>query len=383
MPESISEELVQLRQRAERFATAVLISKQAALAKLAEGRAELPAIRNIITSTAREAGFFAMTQPKSHGGSEAGLLAMTVVRDTLAGYNTGLDAYVFGPGPGVLADCAEPLRSMYLQPLLNGAKRASFAFTEPDDAAHYTRAVFAADGAFIVSGRKSYVTRGGDADFLNTLVEVEADGKQQGRALLVIDSDAPGVTIEQRFESLDGSHHAAFRFDGVRVPADRMIGRPGEGLPRALRQIGDTRLAIAAEAVGLARWAVEFTHAHLQAPHHSGEPLGAREGVRLRYADLRIRTYAARSMVYRTARLGEAGANIVNEGIACKVFATETVGEVVDTAMQLVGGKALTVGHPLECLYSKVRALRIAEGASDVLRLNLARGSLDLNKGVL
>jgi acyl-CoA dehydrogenase len=87
--------------------------------------------------------------------------------------------------------------------------------------------------------------------------------------------------------------------------------------------------------------------------------------------------------VYRTARLGDTGANIVNEGMACKVFATETVGEVVDAAMQLVGGKALIVGHPLERLYREVRALRIAEGASDVLRLSLARGSLDLNLGVL
>jgi acyl-CoA dehydrogenase len=201
--------------------------------------------------------------------------------------------------------------------------------------------------------------------------------------MLVIDTKAPGVVIERRFDSLDGSHHAAFRFDNVLVPADHVIGRPGEGLPRAMRQIGDTRLLIAAEAVGLARWVIEFTTHHLKAPHHSGEPLGAREGVRLRYADLRIRTFAARSMLYRTARLSETGANVVNEVIACKVFATETLSSVVDGAIQLVGGKALTVGHPLEQLYRQVRSLRLAEGASDVLRLNLSRGSLDLDKGVL
>ena len=376
MPESISAELVLLRERAERFATAVLIPNQI---ELAAGRADRSAIRDLVTRAARDAGFFAMTQPKSSGGSEAGLLAMTMVRDTFAGYNTSLDQFCFGPGPGVLAHCAEPLRSLYLQPLLAGVRRAGFAFTEPDDAEHFTRAVPAADGTFVVSGRKSYVTGGGDADFLNTLVDVEG----QGRALLVIDTHAPGVRVERRFESLDGSHHAAFRFDSVRVPTDRLIGRPGEGLPRALRQIGDTRLAIAAKAVGLARWTVGFTHAHLKAPHHSGETLGASESVRLRYAELRIRTFAARSMVYRTARLGESGANIVNEGIACKVYTTETLGDVVDTAIQLVGGKALAIGHPLERLYREVRALRLAEGASDVLRLNLARGSLDLNKGVL
>ena len=86
-------------------------------------------------------------------------------------------------------------------------------------------------------------------------------------------------------------------------------------------------------------------------------------------------------MVYRTARLADAGENIVNEAIACKVFATEVLGEVVDTAIQLVGGRALTVGHPLEALYRRVRVMRLAEGANDVLRLNLARGRLDLAKG--
>lgn len=376
MPESLPPDLVALRECCERFARDVLMPRQAALAA---GQVDEATVRVAVTQAARETGLFAMTQPKSFGGREAGPLALAVARDTLAGYNTGLDACVFGPGPGVLAGCDEPLRSLYLHPLLAGEKRSGFAFTEPNDAEHFTRAVPTADGAFLVSGRKSYVTRGADADFINTLVDVPG----QGRALLVVDARSPGLGIERRFETLDGSHHVAFRFDAVRVPADRMIGRPGEGLPRALGQIGDTRLAIAARAVGLSRWTIEFTRAHLQSPHHSGTSLAAREGVRLRYADMRIRTFAARSMVYRTARLGESGANAINEGSACKVYATETLGEVVDTAIQLVGGKALTVGHPLERLYRQARALRTAEGASDVLRLSLARGDLDLGKGVL
>ena len=228
-----------------------------------------------------------------------------------------------------------------------------------------------------INGQKSYVTGGAQADFVTALVEI--DGKRP--AMVVIDTDAPGVHIKQVFGSLDGTHHAWFEFDNARVPAAHIVGEPGEGLPRALRQIGDTRIAFAAESVGLMRWVLEYLTAHVTAPHRGGTPLGGREGVRLRYADLRIKAYAARSMVYRTARLADAGENTVNEGIACKVFATETVGEVVDTAIQLVGGRALTVGHPLETLYRRVRAMRLAEGASDVLRLNLARGRLDLQKG--
>jgi acyl-CoA dehydrogenase len=231
----------------------------------------------------------------------------------------------------------------------------------------------------VIDGQKSYVTGGGEADFINTLVQFEG----QGPALVVIDTDLPGVTLTRRFSSIDGSHHAAFRFDGVRVPASHVIGKPGEGMPRALRQIGDTRLLIAAHCVGLMRWTLDYLTAHLKAPDRSGRPRGDKEGVRLRYADLRIHTFAARSMLYRTARLADSGANVVNEAVACKVYATEQVGTLVDTAIQLVGGNALTDDHPLSILYRQVRSLRLAEGGSDVLRLNLAKGKLDLDKGLL
>jgi alkylation response protein AidB-like acyl-CoA dehydrogenase len=376
MPESLSPALLALRDKAEQFAADVLVPAAQALQTQDSHRDE---ILETVRSGSLARGLFRMTQPRSHGGLESDLLELTVVRETLAHHNTGLLGRVFGPGPGLLGGCPEPLRSSHLVPVLDGRKRAGFALTEPSDAPHFTKATRTSEGAYVVRGRKSYVTGGRDADFLVTVVEIP----DRGRSLLVIDRDAPGVIVEQVFESMDGSHHAAFQFDAVHVPESHLIGAPGEGLPRAMRQIGDTRLIIAADAVGLARWALAFVTTHLKAPHHSGEPLGAREGVRLRYADLRIRTFAARSMLYRVARMAVSGANTVNEVIACKVFATETLAEVADGAIQLVGGQALVVGHPLERLYREARSLRLAEGASDVLRLNLARGHLDLDKGVL
>ena len=365
MPESLTPELRQLRDETDAFA-------RDTLAPLA---ADFPETRKRIIDASRAAGLFSMTQPRSFGGSQASVLAMTVVRDTLASHNLS-HLPVFGPGPGVLAGAGEPVESRYLAPLLAGEKRSAFGFTEPDDAERPTSGRIDGD-TLTINGQKSYVTGGAQADFITTLVEIEGAGP----AMVVIDTDATGVRIKQVFGSLDGTHHAWIEFANVRVPAAHIVGKPGEGLPRALRQIGDLRIAFAAESVGLMRWVLDHLTAHLGAPHRSGPPLGSREGVRLRYADLRIKAYAARSMVYRTARLADAGENTVNEGIACKVFATETVGEIVDTAIQLVGGRALIVGHPLETLYRRVRALRLAEGASDVLRLNLARGRLDLDKG--
>ena len=199
--------------------------------------------------------------------------------------------------------------------------------------------------------------------------------------MVVIDKHLDGVVMTHKFASLDGSHHAAFEFQDVRVPAAHIVGEAGQGLPRAMQQIGDTRLLLAAQASGYMLWMLELLTAHLQAPDKSGRPRGSKDVVRLRYADLRIKAFAARSMLYRTARLADRGENIVNEAMACKVFATESVDALVDTAIQLVGGGALVEGHPLERLYRRVRVWRLAEGASDVLRLNIGRGILDLGKG--
>ena len=199
--------------------------------------------------------------------------------------------------------------------------------------------------------------------------------------MIVIDRETEGVVIDRMFSSMEGGGHVSMSFENVRVPVSQVIGKLGEGMPRALGNIGNVRMMISAQAMGMCMWAIEFVEQHLTAPHRSGTPLGDREGVRLRYADMRIETYVARSALYRTARLAETGDNIINETIATKVFCTETAGRVIDMAVQLVGGQALVTGHPLERLYRQVRSMRLIEGASDLLRINLVKGKLDLKKG--
>ncbi|MPY91710.1 MAG: hypothetical protein GEV08_01205 [Acidimicrobiia bacterium] len=370
MPESLTPDLVALRDRVATLAAEVLVP-------LRDDTALEPAERARRTREAsKAAGLFTMAQPAAAGGSAASALALVVARDTLGQHDVGHLPGLFGPGPGVLGGVGEPLRTSHLLPLLAGEKRGGFAFTEPVDAPRQSWARVEGD-ELVINGQKSYVTGGGDADFVTALVVVEG----RGPAMVVVDARAPGVTLTRRFGTLDGSHHAAFAFEEVRVPVSNLVGEPGQGLTRALGQIGDVRLAIAANCVGTAGWVVGFVTAHLLAPRRNGEPLGSHERVRLRYGDMCIRAYAARSMLYRTARIADRGENAVNEAIATKVFATETVGELVDMAIQLVGGEALVEGHPLEAAYRRVRSLRLAEGESDTLRVNVARGRLELDKG--
>ena len=395
MPEQLTDDQQALAEVARRFVAD-------ALAPLSVEHGDDPAaLRSAIIEAAKTARLYFLTQPRSHGGSEAGMVELTVVREILAASGLPARRWAFGPGPGFLADAEGTLARDYAEPLLRGDKRTAFAFTDAHDGPP-TEAHRSAAG-WILRGRKGYVTGGADADFFGVVARMapkparaadqeaatedataRLDRPETKHSLFaVVDADAVGLTVSPPFTSLDGSHHVALDFADVFVPDAALIGRPGEGLPRALRQIGDTRISMAAEACGLMQCALGHLEAHLGKPHRSGEPLGAREGVRLRFADLRIEAYAARSMLYRTARLAAAGANVVNEGIATKVFTTEALGRIVDTALQLEGGAALVEDHLLARLYREVRALRLAEGASDVLRLNLARGRLELGKGRL
>lgn len=379
MPESLPEPIRQLREKIDAFVRDVLIPLENEL----DLGTDPHVVRSRVIDASTEAGFFTMTQPAAYSGVDVSALALTVVRETLAASNLRVASDALAPGAGVLGAASGPLREHYLDPLMRGEKRGSFGFTEPDDAPRPTRADQDGD-EIVITGQKSYVTGGGEADFVAALVNVEADAEgKRGTAMVVVDLDSPGVTIERTFRSMDGSHHAALRFESVRVPKWHIVGDIGEGMPRALADISRVRLALSAQACGIMQWTIDYVTRYLQAPHRSGTPLGSREGVRLRYADLRIDAFAARSAMYRTARLVDSDANDVNEVMCTKVFCAETAGRIVDAAVQLVGGDALTEGHPLERLYRQVRAMRLAEGASDILRLNIARGKLDLDKGTL
>jgi acyl-CoA dehydrogenase len=381
VPEHLPPDLVALRDRTRAFIEDELRPLEA------EIDGEIPdRIRLHVRDRSQDLGLFGMTQPKAYGGSEAGPLALVVLRETVAAGNTPLGRYIFGPGPGLLHRAEGLLRERYLEPVLRGEKSGAFAFTEPSGPDAPERPTWARrDGNdLLITGRKAYVTGGGSADFYQVLINVEEDESGPGgTAMVIVDRDAPGVTFERAFRSLEGGGHVELRFEEARVPQDHVVGAIGEGMPRALESIGDERIESAATACGLAMWTVDYVTQHITGSHRSGTRLGDREGVRLRYADLRIETYAARAMLYRTARLAEAGENVINEGAATKVFCTETVGRVVDGAVQLVGGQALVEDHPLERLYRRVRSMRLAGGASDILRLTVARGMVEFQTGRL
>lgn len=418
VPEQLNEQTRALASRADALGAQIagLVERAGALATDGAGAAET---RAAITAAARAAGVWPMTQPVSVGGTAASTLELTVVREALGRHNVGHLPGIFGPAPGLLAHADEPLRSDVLPRYLAGELRGSFGFTEPADALRHTWAVSDGD-ELIVNGAKSYVTGGADADFINTLVEVEGVGP----AMVLIFSDTPGVELVRRFGTLDGSHHAAFTFIDVRVPAHNVLGGPADGLRRALGQVSAVRMAIAAQCVGQCAFVVDQLEAHLRAVEarsasaqpdrlaSAARPAAESPQLRSVYGHARIATYAARSTLYRTARLVDAAhaahaadqtnsdaahaahaadptnsdaaaKTTANEVMATKAFATETLWALADQAISAIGGTALADDHPLSGVLRRARATRLAEGPTDVLAANIARGHLDLHLGHL
>ena len=330
-------------------------------------------LRAEIRSLSKEAGIFSLTQPRDYGGLQGSSTDLTIVRDSLGQWNVGHFPGVFGPSPGLLGQASAELKEAFLDRYLSGEITGGFGFTEPSDATRHTWAT--SDGEdLIVNGAKSYVTGGSDADFVNTLVELD----DVGPAMVLIETNRPGVSIDRRVGSLDGSHHASFVFTDVRVPRMHLIGEAGTGLSRALTQVNSVRMAIAADCVGLCGFVCELIAKHIKKVEDKGHNSRA---IRIQFGRMRTQTFAVRSATYRTARLIDAGENSVNEVMASKILATETATDLVDSAIQIVGGEALVESHPLASIFRRVRATRLAEGPTDLLHANISRGYLDLDVG--
>ncbi len=333
-----------------------------------------------LRAAAQAAGLFDLAQRPER---EA-LLSLVVVRERLAATGAQRRHAALGPSPGLLQQASPALRERFGQPVMAGLKRQAFAFT--DDPRAPVTATAIADG-FRLSGRKSFVTGGRRADHF--LVYAKSP---EGPLMLVVEAEAPGVTRDDFFETLDGGQHCALVLDEAFVPAAHSLGAPGQGQRQAFDQINRTRLTLAAEAVGLMAYAVHRAATHLQAQRPDGTRLADREGAQLRFAELWMAVFTVRSTLYRIAQQF-AGASPAASGdvppgapealSALKVLASETAERVLSGALQLCGAQALRSDDPLTRCYREVRSWQFAEGASDLLRLSIAKARLEKGRGAL
>jgi acyl-CoA dehydrogenase len=331
-----------------------------------------------------ELGFYTLHMPEEVGGGGLSYLGQVLLHEE--GARSGLILpqiesvfpVISGPTP-IYMDCTEAQREKYLQPLMRADKLTCFALTEPGAGSDATRIQTKADrigeGLWSINGRKHFITGGAEADFVLVFAVTDpAKRAQGGITAFFVDADTPGYSVTRVQRTMSPFQNPVeLTFEDVRVSSDQVLGKEGFGFYSAVRGINGARLQIAARALGLAQYlfdrSLEFANARVA----FGQPIGKNQFVQGMIVDSYAELEQARLMVYRCAAEIDDGADGRRQAALAKLVATEMVGRLADRAIQVHGGNGFMTELGLEAWYRDVRAMRLYEGTTEILKSNIAK----------
>jgi acyl-CoA dehydrogenase len=284
-----------------------------------------------------------------------------------------------GSGPISLFGTSDQRRD-YLSGVMFGERVAAFALSEPEagsDAAGLTLTATIDGDHYVLNGEKTWISNGGIANFYVVFARTGEAPGAKGVSAIIVDADTPGLTVAERIPLIAAHPLARLNFENVSVPRENLIGNPGEGFKIAMATLDVFRSTVGAAALGMARRALDETLKRAKTRQINGAPMTELQMVQAMIADMALKIDAAALLVYRAAWTKDSGAaRVTREAAMAKLYATDTAQEVIDAAVQLHGGWGVVHGHPIECLYRDIRALRIYEGASEVQKVIIARQTL-------
>ncbi|MBM3533914.1 MAG: acyl-CoA dehydrogenase [Alphaproteobacteria bacterium] len=329
-----------------------------------------------------QGGWLRHAVPAAYGGARERIEGreLCLIRDTLA-RKDGLADFAFamqglGTGPmSLFGD--EEMKRRYLPDVVAGKKIAAFAMTETEagsDAAAIATTAKRDGNGFVLDGEKTLISNGGIADHYVVLARTGEAPGAKGLSAFVVEADAPGFAVVERYDVIAPHPLGRLRFDGVKLPASALIGKPGDGFKIVMATLDLFRPSVGAAALGFARRALDEGLKRAQTRKMFGGTLGDLQMTQGRLAEMALDVDAAALLVYRAAWTRDSGAaRTTREAAMAKLYATEAAQRVVDGAVQLFGGQGVIAGNVVERLYREVRALRIYEGASEVQKLVIAR----------
>ena len=331
-----------------------------------------------IHAKAKALGLYALNMPAELGGGGLSHLDRILCEEQFGHTSDQLIRRAFGNVYEPLLHCQGDQIARWLQPTVEGRRTCSIAITEPgagsDAAGIRTRAEKTATG-WVLNGAKHFISDGEWSDFFL----VSARTGEREISLFMVDKHLPGFTVgqDQPMMGLRGTPHVELFFDNVPLDDAALLGERGQGFKLAMGALNVVRLAqVGARAVGKASHVCELMLDYAGQRQQFGSRIGDFQMVQQMLADSVIETNAARWMVYHAAWMLDQGQDARTQIAMVKVHAAETLGRVVDRAVQVFGGMGFCRDLPIERYYRDARIYRIFDGTSEIHRGVIAKAAL-------
>lgn len=325
-----------------------------------------------------EMGFTGICFPEEYGGVGGDVLTYILAVEEISrvddGLGVSLSASVSLCGWPIYAYGTEEQKQKYLTPLAEGRTMGAFGLTEAnagtDSASQQTTAVKDGDD-YIINGSKMFITNGGEAETYVIFAMTDKSKGNKGITAFILEKGMPGFTFGKKEDKLGirSSQTMELVFQDVRVPAANRLGKEGEGFKIAMTTLDGGRIGVAAQALGIAEAALDFSIKYSKERVQFGKPICRNQGLSFMMADMATKIEASRMLVYRAAYLKDQGQPYSKEAAMAKMFASDSAMSITVDAIQIFGGYGYSKEYPVERLMRDAKICQIYEGTNQAQRL--------------
>jgi alkylation response protein AidB-like acyl-CoA dehydrogenase len=328
-----------------------------------------------------ELGLMGIEVPEEHGGTGASFFTAALVVEELSRVDASVGVFVDVQNTLVnnafLRWGSEDLKARYL-PQLCAEKVGAYALSEAgsgsDAFALATRGT-AVDGGYRLTGRKLWITNGGEAEIFIVFANVDPEAGYKGITAFIVEKAFDGFSVGKKEDKLGirASSTTELILEDVFVPAENVLGEVGKGYKTAIETLNEGRIGIGAQMIGIGQGALDATVKYVQEREQFGKPIGAFQGVQFQIGQMATELEASRLMVYNAARLKDAGQPFLQEAAMAKLFSSQVAQRIASTAIDLFGGYGFTREYPVEKFYRDSKIGTIYEGTSNMQLQTIAK----------
>lgn len=330
-------------------------------------------------------GFMGMMTSQQYGGSGMDTISYVLVMEELskidasAGVCVSVNNSLFAWGLEKYG--TEEQKQKYLAPCARGEKLGAFALSEPeagsDATSQHTEALDMGDH-YLLNGTKNWITNGKNADYYLVIAQTDRELGHKGINVLIVEKDMPGFVTGPKENKLGirASDTCSLNFTDVKVPKENRIGANGFGFKFAMQTLDGGRIGIAAQALGIAAGALEFSLAYSRERKAFGKPIHDHQAIAFKLADMATRIEAARMLVYKAAWLKDKGEEYSEAAAMAKMYASDVAMWAGIEAVQIHGGYGYVKEYHVERLLRDAKITQIYEGTNEIQRLVISRSQI-------